>query len=67
MCIFNIKEELCYWKENFSFLIGQKRYFLLQIQSYPRLKADAVFSSEVEYLAVCSVKQVKSRCPILST
>lgn len=66
MCILDIKEEFSYGKEN-SFLIGQKCYFLLQMQSYPRLKADAVFGSEVEYLAICSVKQVKSRCTILST
>lgn len=41
--------------------------FLWQIQSYPRLKADAVLGPQVEYLAVCSVKQIKSRCTILST
>lgn len=36
-------------------------------QSYPRLKADAVLGPEVEYLAVYSMKQIKSRCTILST
>ena len=44
------------------------KMFLLQIvESYPRLKADAVFGSEVEHSAVCSMKQIKSRCTILST
>lgn len=47
--------------------VPYKSEFLLQlIESYPRLKADAVLGSKVEYSAICSVKQIKSRCAILS-
>lgn len=35
-------------------------------QSYPGLKADAVFGSEVKDSAVCSVKQVEPCCTVLT-